>query len=180
MKYQFYLPEGYSTKDLIAMHKLLEKRGKIIRFLTPPLRLAMICLGIYLIVNSYSLGSGGYVDNISESPAFVRLVGLIWIGLSVLYYHLKAWGSRRAMMQHLGAITVTVNEDGVSERTQQGGTNQHYEDFVDACVFQDRWFLFQTPYHACILPKSALTEGDPEQFEAFWAEMTGKPVTHMK
>lgn len=180
MKFCFYMPEGYLMKDIIAMHKLLEKRGKLSRWLVLPIRLAMIVLGIYLIVNSYSLGSGGYVDNISESPVFVRLVGLIWIGLSVFYYRLKAQGSRRAMMQHLGAITITVNEDGVSERTHQGGTNQHYEDFVGACAFQDRWFLFQTPYHACILPKSALTEGDPEQFEAFWAEMTGKPVTHMK
>lgn len=180
MKFRFYMPEGYLTKDIIAMHKLLEKRGKLSRWLIPPLRLAMIALGAYLILNSYSLGSGGYVDNISESPAFVRLVGMIWIGLAVFFYHLKAWNSRRAMVKHLGAITIELNEELVSERTQQGGSNQHYEDFLSACEFQGRWFLFQTPYHACILPKSALTDGDPEQFEAFWAEKTGKPVTHMK
>ena len=180
MKFRFYMPEGYLTKDIIALHKLLEKRGKLAKWLVPPLRLAMIALGVYLIVSSYSLGTGIYADHISESPAFVRLVGMIWIGLSVSYYYLKARGSRRAMVQHLGAITITLDEDCVSERTQQGGTNQHYEDFLCACEFQDRWFLFQTPYHACILPKSALAEGDPEQFEAFWAKMTGKPVTHMK
>ena len=43
-------------------------------------------------------------------------------------------------------------------------------------MYKKYWILFQNNYHAKILPQTAMTTGNPENFPAFWVEKTGMSI----
>ena len=49
-----------------------------------------------------------------------------------------------------------------------------------AYAYKEYWLLFLDKRHACILPRAAITVGDPDDFLDFWTEKTGIPIKKIK
>lgn len=69
---------------------------------------------------------------------------------------------------------------GVTAQTSKGVAHYHYNSLQDAYDDQKRWFLFLDKRHAFVLPKEAMTMGNPEMFVDFWKSKSGKDMIKIK
>lgn len=179
-KFQFELP-GYSRQDLLALNKLSVKKSKLYRWLTPLFRLICCLVGIFFLLTGVLLIYGSCTGFLRRwaLAAFSIVLGFLWLYMGVFHFQRSAWRSRRLLLRDAGDIHVVFSEDGMVEDSKKGSGFYHYDAFVGAYDYCDRWFLFLDKRHAAILPRAAMTAGDPEAFGAFLEEKLGKPVLHI-
>ena len=179
MTFTFHMPEGYSTADLVALNKVHTKRGKIRRWLIPALRAVFTLGGLLLVLGAaLLLACGGVEDGLLPSIVIFFVVGILWILIGLFHYRIGAWNSRRLTIRDLGSITVTLDEEGISEITGKGSALHPYAAFAGAACYRDILFLFLDKNHAMILPYAAMTGGTAAELEAFWARHSSLPIQH--
>lgn len=178
MEFRFELSNGCLAQELVALNKLYAKKSKIRRWTTPLLRLFFVLVGGAFVLSSLSCLDGGYVG---ETPvwrlvAVPLVIGLLWLFLGLFYFRFSAWKSRRMMLENSGSFLFVLDDEGVTEQTSKGVAHYHYDSFQEAYDDQKRWFLFLDKHHAFILPKEAMTMGNPEMFADFWKSKSGKDI----
>lgn len=179
MTFTFHMPEGYSTADLVALNKVHTKRGKIRRWLIPVLRVVLTLGGILLVLGtSLLLACGGAEDGRLLSIVVFFVVGILSILVGLFHYRISAWNSQRLTIRDLGSITVTLDEEGISEITGKGSALHSYAAFAGAACYRDILFLFLDKNHAMILPYAAMTGGTAAELEAFWTRHSNLPIQH--
>ena len=182
MEFRFELPDGYLYQDMLMLCRAYVRKSPVRRWLDRLFRLCLILYGGAWILSALSWLDGGYVG---ETPlwmlvAWPMLIGLFLLALGLFLDRLSAWGSRRRNLQNLGHLSVCLNDDGVIVETKKGKDIRPYGAFTEACAYKEYWLLFLDKRHAEILPRSAMTAGDPDAFPAFWAEKTGMPIKKIK
>lgn len=182
MEFRFELPNGYSTQELMVLNKLSIQARKLRRWITPLFRLFSIVVGVAFILSGLSWLDGGYVGEtpIWQLVALPLAAGLLWLLGGLFYFRLSAWQSRCMMLKNSGGFLIVLDDEGVTETTSKGTAHYHYSSFQHAYTDQKRWFLFLDKRHAFILPKEAMTMGDPEMFADFWKSKSGKDIIHVK
>ena len=181
MAFTFSMPGGYSTADLVNLNRIHTKLGKVRRWLVPVLRVVFTLGGLFLIASAaLLLAYGGAEDGLLTSIVVFFLVGLLWLLLGLFRYRLSAWNSRRLTLRDLGSITVTVDEEGVTETTDKGRALHPYSAFVGAACYRDTLFLFLDKNHALILPFAAMTGGTATELDGFWARHSGLPIQYFE
>lgn len=180
-QFQFTLP-GYSNQDLLALNKLVVKRSKFYRWLIPLIRLFFCSAGIFFLLMGALLIYGSRVGAESNWSLTVLaiLLGLLWLYMGVFYYQRRVRGSRRMTMKDIGQISVSFSDEGVEEQSNKGRVNYRYDAFVGAYDYCERWFLFLDKRHAIVLPRAAMTAGEPEAFAAFLEQKLQNEVIHIK
>ena len=178
MEFHFELPDGYSYQDMLMLCRAYVRKGPVRRWLDRLFRLCMILLGGAWILSALSWLDGGYVG---ETPLWIlvacpMLIGLFLLALGLFLDRLSAWGSRRRNLQDLGRISVCLDADGVIVETKKGKDIRPYSAFTEAYACKGYWLLFMDKRHAYILPQTAMTTGNPEDFPAFWVEKTGMSI----
>lgn len=182
MEFRFELSDGYSLQELVALNKLYVKKSKIRRWTTPLFRLLFILVGVSFILSSLSWLDGGYVGEtpVWQLVAVPLVIGLLWLFLGLFYFRISAWKSRRMMLKNTGSFLFVLDDEGVTEQTSKGVAHFHYNSFQEAYDDQKRWFLFLDKRYAFILPKEAMTMGNPEMFVDFWKSKSGKDMIKIK
>ena len=182
MEFRFELPDGYSYQEMLALYRGYVRKNAVRRWIVRLLRLYLILSGGLLIFSSFSWLDGGYVG---ETPlwtlvAWPFFTGLLLLAIGLFQERLAAWVSRRRNLQNSGRLSVCLNDDSVMTETKKGTEVRPYSAFTEAYVYKENWLLFLDKRHAYILPRFAMTEGDPGAFPAFWTEKTGKPMKKIK
>lgn len=181
MQFCFVLPQGYETKDLIALNRIFVKRGKIRRWIVPMLHIAMSVYGGALLISGLGiLIPGETLDLKYLHVAILPLIlGVFLLCLGLFSYRIGACFSKRSMIRNMGGITVSISESGVLEQLEKKGTTyRNFSAYVDAACYRDRYFLFVDKSHAIILPKCAITEGTTNDFEKCWQKWSGIPIVY--
>lgn len=176
MNYQFCLPLGYATADLVNLNRVYVKMGPIRRWLRPLLRWAMTLCGAALLVVGAVMLVGGAEDGLIISTIIFLVVGLLWLLVGLFANRVNAWSSRRLMMKGLGNITVILDESGVTETSDKGTALHPFSAFVDVVYYRNTYFLFFDKRHAIILPTRAMTQGSPATFADWWSQHSGKEI----
>ena len=181
MEFRFELPDGYSLRDMFVFNRVVVKRGRVQRWLVPLLRLGMILIGAAMVLVACSLLNGG----VGETPPWGEILaqlfaGIYLLALGIFFDWMNAWHSKRMQPRNVRFYDVTLTDDGLTEISGIGLTHCDYSAFTEACAYKEYWLLFLDKRHAEILPRSAMTVGDPDAFPAFWAEKTGIPIKKIK
>lgn len=179
MRFEFYMPNGYATNDLMNLSRVYIKMGTVRRWLRPLLRGLMILCGAVLVLGgAILLFSGAAEEGLGSAIVIFLVIGCLWLLIGLFAHRLNAWGSRRLMIKGLESITVTLDETGVAETTNKGTALHPYKAFVDVVCYRNTYFLFLDKRHAIILPVQTMTQGSPAIFDGCWLQMGGKPIRH--
>lgn len=179
-RFCFELP-GYCWQDLLALNRLNVKKSKLYRWLIPLLRVVMCLVGGFAFLIAAMLiydACHGAKMNWVLLAAFL-LLGLLWLYAGLFYYHRRARKSRRLALQDAGGIRIEFSGEDITGNDKKGCASYCYDAFAGAYDYCDRWFLFLDKRHALILPRTAMTEGDPEAFVRFLEKKIGT-VVHIK
>mgnify|MGYP004491339729 CR=1 FL=1 len=182
MEFRFELPDGYSYQDMLTLCRVYRRKSTVRRWLSRLFRLAMLLFGGSMLLSALWWLDGGYTG---ETPLWVLtawplFMGTLLLALALFQDYLAAWGSRRRNLQNTGSILVCLNEDGVTLETKAGRETRPYSAFTDVCACKGYWLLFLDQRHAYILPRAAMTAGDPDAFSDFLTEKIGKPAEKIK
>ena len=182
MEFRFELPDGYSYQAIRALYRGYVCKNAVRRWLNRLFRLCLILGGSLFVLSALSWLNSGYVG---EAPlwtwvAWPMFMGLLFLILGLFQERLAAWANWRRNRQSLGHISVCLNDDNVTAETKRGTEIRSYSAFTEASVYKEYWLLFLDKRHAEILPRSAMTVGDPDAFPAFWEEKTGMPIKKVK
>lgn len=175
MTFRFELPNGYSTADLIALNKLSQRRDKVRRLGVPIFRLFLAVLSVSFFFSAYTC----WRDSSLSKGIFSLVMGVLLLLLAGAYFPITARLTRLLLGKSIGGITLILDDENFTSQSQNGSEHCPYDAFSGAFLFQDRWFLMLDAQHAMVLPKSALTQGDPAAFAGFWQEKTGKAIQEL-
>lgn len=169
--YQFQY--DYSLEDLNALSRVAGKtyrRTKVVVF-----RTVLALLGVaYLYVGGVLIAGGGTLVGI------ILLVAAALFGSLAIFYHQgTAWRSKRMMVEGMGSLTVTLEEEGLRGESGLGEEFFLYSAIIGAFHYRDRYFLFLDERHATLLPERALTEGDPAGLRSFLTEKLGAEIKEL-
>lgn len=164
MRFEFYMPEGYSEEDLLKLIEAYDRR-KPVRYW------GTILFRGFLVIFGFMMIAGGLMLTLSGNASPVSLVGMVagvmWVTLGFLFKKFRTMKSRRAMLQNTGSVTITFDDCGALVQTEKGSTNYPYSSFETLVSYQDTWFVFLDDRHALILPESAMNQGVLGDFELF-------------
>ena len=176
MEFRFELPEGYSYQDVLALMRVLIRKRKIGRWVRLLFRIFLISAGCILLWISCSQW-----NRVREGYALLlaaMIVGILGVATGVFVYsaHVAAWLSWRMQAKDIGRTCICLDGSVLTEESKKGTEIRPYSAFQEAYSYKKYWILFQNNYHAKILPQTAMTTGNPEDFPAFWVEKTGMPI----
>ena len=176
MEFRFELPEGYSYQDVLALMRVLIRKRKIGRWVRLLSRIFLISAGCILLWISCSQW-----NRVREGYALLlaaMIVGILGVATGVFVYsaHVAAWLSWRMQAKDKGRICICLDDSVLTEESKKGTEIRPYSAFQEAYLYKKYWILFQNNYHAKILPQTAMTTGNPENFPAFWVEKTGMSI----
>ena len=180
MEFRFELPDGYSLRDMLAFVKVHYRKNKIRR-----LQDLLICLFVIIMAGVLILSIiFGMDSDLDIKPAWnilpLILLCIFCFLISDIFNYLIAWLVWRQEAKNISPVCVCLNDDGLTLKSPKGTEVRPYSAFTKAWVYKEYWLLFLDKHHAEILPRSAMTVGDPDAFPAFWAEKTGIPIKKFK
>lgn len=176
MEFRFELPDGYSYQDVLALMRVLIRKRKIGRWVRLLSRIFLISAGCILLWISCSQWNRVREGQVLLLAAMI--VGILGVAAGVFVYsaHVAAWLSWRMQAKDKGRTCICLDDSVLTEESKKGTEIRPYSAFQEAYSYKKYWILFQNNYHAKILPQTAMTTGNPENFPAFWVEKTGMPI----
>ena len=176
MEFRFELPEGYSYQDVLALMRVLIRKRKIGRWVRLLSRIFLISAGCILLWISCSQWNRVREGQVLLLAAMI--VGILGVAAGVFVYsaHVAAWLSWRMQAKDKGRTCICLDDSVLTEESKKGTEIRPYSAFQEAYSYKKYWILFQNNYHAKILPQTAMTTGNPEDFPAFWVEKTGMSI----
>ena len=174
--YRFELPDGCSYQDVLALMRVLIRKRKIGRRVRLLSRIFLISAGCILLWISCSQWNRVREGQVLLLAAMI--VGILGVAAGVFVYsaHVAAWLSWRMQAKDKGRTCICLDDSVLTEESKKGTEIRPYSAFQEAYLYKKYWILFQNNYHAKILPQTAMTTGNPEDFPAFWVEKTGMPI----
>ena len=171
MRFQFKLT--YAFEDLLVLNRVVRK--------TYRRRPARLIRGFCFLLGALCVPAGGVLLYLGETAMGLLglLVSLVLLAQSVWYDRINAWTTRRLLLKDTGEITVTLEEDGIRERSLKGEGFYPYEAVIGGFACRGRYLLFLDKKHGAILPERAITEGDPAALGVWPAEKLGKEITEV-
>ncbi len=175
MRYQFYLPDGLTFQDYLEFSHLSYRkfpqpgliRGRRSLCFTGGLSLA-VGLGMAVLY----LGRMSLIRAIITG--FLILLG-VWIlykyGFSFFKY--SAADTMRKTRGQRGAVTFTLDEDGVENSTGDSSYRCEFDDVRHIYSIGGLYVLLSVHGAAFLLPRRALVAGDPDGLEDFLRTKTG-------
>ena len=176
MEFRFELPDGYSYQDVLALMRVLIRKRKIGRWVRLLSRIFLISAGCILLWISCSQWNRVREGQVLLLAAMI--VGILGVAAGVFVYsaHVAAWLSWRMQAKDKGRTCICLDDSVLTEESKKGTEIRPYSAFREAYLYKKYWILFQNNYHAKILPQTAMTTGNPENFPAFWMEKTGMSI----
>ena len=176
MEFRFELPDGYSYQDVLALMRVLIRKRKIGRWVRLLSRIFLISAGCILLWISCSQWNRVREGQVLLLAAMI--VGILGVAAGVFVYsaHVAAWLSWRMQAKDKGRTCICLDDSVLTEESKKGTEIRPYSAFQEAYLYKKYWILFQNNYHAKILPQTAMTTGNPENFPAFWVEKTGMSI----
>ena len=174
MKCVFTVSGGYDVTDLLLLNRLYGKRNKkryaldiIVRCVKIAVAAVLLYAGIFGVIK-------GSVSTLMRVLFIV--VGAEELLSGALHDRIRAARSKRMLRSRLGSVTVTLDEDGITEKTDAGENSALYSVVDTVYDWQGRWFLFLTDGHALLLPKSCMNGAGEAEVSEFLAEKIGKKI----
>ena len=176
MEFRFELPDGYSYQDVLALMRVLIRKRKIGRWVRLLSRIFLISAGCILLWISCSQWNRVREGQVLLLAAMI--VGILGVAAGVFVYsaHVAAWLSWRMQAKDKGRTCICLDDSVLTAESKKGTEIRPYSAFQEAYLYKKYWILFQNNYHAKILPQTAMTTGNPENFPAFWVEKTGMSI----
>lgn len=176
MQFQFYFPKGYETRDLILLNKTAARAFH--RWWNLLSRVLLCGLGaVTLLGGILTLTAAGGTHEMLSASLFPMILGAAWLVLGLENFRLSAWLSRRLQIRNAGGVTVTLDDGGVTEATQnKGSTRYEYSAFTAVFRRGTTYVLFLDRKHALLLPERVLTRGDPNALGSFLHDRLQMPV----
>ena len=180
MEFRFELPDGYSYQDVLALMRVLIRKRKIGRWVRLLSRIFLISAGCILLWISCSQWNRVREGQVLLLAAMI--VGILGVAAGVFVYsaHVAAWLSWRMQAKDKGRTCICLDDSVLTEESKKGTEIRPYSAFQEAYLYKKYWILFQNNYHAKILPQTAMTTGNPENFPDFWVEKTGMSIKTIK
>ena len=165
-----------SYQDVLALMRVLIRKRKIGRWVRLLSRIFLISAGCILLWISCSQWNRVREGQVLLLAAMI--VGILGVAAGVFVYsaHVAAWLSWRMQAKDKGRTCICLDDSVLTEESKKGTEIRPYSAFQEAYLYKKYWILFQNNYHAKILPQTAMTTGNPENFPAFWVEKTGMSI----
>lgn len=169
----FQFQYDYTLEDMNALSRVTAKTYRRKKVLI--LRVVLALLGLaYLFVGGVMLSGKGTVPGL-----ILMAAGLLFGAMAVFYHQGTAWRSKRMLMEGMGSLTVTLEEEGLRGKSGLGEEFFPYSAIIGGYRYRERYFLFLDKRHAMLLPERALTRGDGAGLKAFLSERIGKEIKEL-
>lgn len=160
----FQFQYDYTLEDMNALSRVTAKTYRRKKVLI--LRVVLALLGLaYLFVGGVMLSGKGTIPGLILIAA-----GLLFGAMAVFYHQGTAWRSKRMMVEGMGSLTVTLEEEGLRGKSGLGEEFFLYSAVIGGYHYRERYFLFLDKRYATLLPERALTQGDPAGLRSFLIE----------
>ena len=166
----------YNMETLTAMAKGLrrtvrKKRSRRVHIFAA----VVLILGLLTIL---ATTAGG--EPLGASGVVTLLAMLVVILVSLFEDKLNAWFARKRLLPGTEHAAATFEEDGYVSATSMSESKFSYAQIV-AVAETERYFVFAlSSHHTQAYDKRTIRGGSVEDFRAFIAEKTGKPVADIK
>lgn len=170
----FQFQYDYTLEDMNALSRVTAKtyrRKKVLIYRTVLALLGVAYLGMGVLL----LSGGSMVPG-----AILLLAGVLFAAICIFYHQGTAWRSKRMLMEGMGSLTVTLEEEGLRGKSGLGEEFYPYSAVIGGYHFRERYFLFLDQRHAMLLPEQALTQGDGAGLKAFLSEKIGKEIKELR
>ena len=169
----FQFQFAYTLEDLTALSRAAGKT--YLRGRTLICRVSMALLAVaYLVFGGLLLSIGSTVSGL----VFMAF-GVCFAAFFLLYHRWSARLTRRRMMEGTGAMTVTLEEERISDKNEKAESTYPYSSIIGAYHYQERYFLFIDKRRALILPERGLTQGDMGSLRSFLEDKIGNTVVEL-
>ena len=166
----------YNMETLTAMAKGLrrtvrKKRSRRVHIFAA----VVLILGLLTIL---ATTAGG--EPLGASGVVTLLAMLVVILVSLFEDKLNAWFARKRLLPGTEHAAATFEEDGYVSATSMSESKFSYAQIV-AVAETERYFVFAlSSHHTQAYDKRTIRGGSVEDFRAFIAEKTGKPIANIK
>lgn len=166
----------YNMETLTAMAKGLrrtvrKKRSRRVHIFAA----VVLILGLLTIL---ATTAGG--EPLGASGVVTLLAMLVVILVSLFEDKLNAWFARKRLLPGTEHAAATFEEDGYVSATSMSESKFSYAQ-IAAVAETERYFVFAlSSHHTQAYDKRNIRGGSVEEFRAFIAEKTGKPVEDIK
>ena len=166
----------YNMETLTAMAKGLRKTVRKKRSRRVHIFAAVVLiLGLLTIL---ATTAGG--EPLGASGVVTLLAMLVVILVSLFEDKLNAWFARKRLLPGTEHAAATFEEDGYVSATSMSESKFSYAQIV-AVAETERYFVFAlSSHHTQAYDKRNICGGNVEDFRAFIAEKTGKPIEEIK
>ena len=166
----------YNMETLTAMAKGLRKTVRKKRSRRVHIFAAVVLiLGLLTIL---ATTAGG--EPLGASGVVTLLAMLVVILVSLFEDKLNAWFARKRLLPGTEHAAATFEEDGYVSATSMSESKFSYAQIV-AVAETERYFVFAlSSHHTQAYDKRTIRGGSVEDFRAFIAEKTGKPIANIK
>lgn len=151
----------YDFGDMLTLNRVAAKVNR--RVIVTILYIVLFLCGAFVALTGVlMLLAGDMVRGI-----LFLVIGAAYMALILFRRRIDAWRSKRMLLKGTGELTVTLDGEGVYERSAKGEAYYPWRVFLNGCHSGGRYLLFIDKRHAAILPERALVEGDPAALKAF-------------
>lgn len=171
----FELIVDYNTENLEAMCRTSVRLYK--RWTVRIARAFCFVVGIIQLLMSALLLAA---EGISVTPVVSLFLAAIFLCFALPYYRLTALRSKRMLLKGTGAITVTVDSEGVREKSQKGESFYPFSAICNLCLCRGHYILLIDKQHGIAFSKSMLVSGDWDALGAYLVERCGKPMQNIR
>ncbi len=135
----------------------------------------IVALDILLIALRWTLGE------LWTFQSVVTLgVGVVLTAVLLTEDQVNAFFAQKKMLPGTASVKSVFQEEHYTSVSAAATTEFRYEAVWQVCETADYFVLLLGPQHGQIYDKAALKGGTAEEFRAFIAEKTGKPVVSIK
>ena len=174
MKCVFAVSSGYDETDLLLLNRLFGKRNKNQRAVDVILRCVKITVAAVLLYAGLFGVSKGNVSTLMR-VLFIA-VGAVELVSGVMHDRVRAARAKRMMRRQMASVTFTLDEDGITEKTDTRENTAAYGSVDAVYYWKERWFLFLADGHAVLLPKRCMQGAGEAEFSEFLENKTGKMI----
>lgn len=107
-------------------------------------------------------------------------IGVLLVVILLTEDQVNAFFAEKKMLPGTSSARSVFTEEGYTSATEAAVTEFHYESVRQVCETPAYFVLLFSERHGQIYDKAALSGGTAEEFRAFIAEKTGKPVAYIK
>ncbi len=153
---------SYTHQDLVALNRAARKayrRGSLFfRLAGGVIGASSLFMGILMIKETGPVG----LPNV--------LLGVLLVGSALWYDHINARFSRRMLMRGTGEYTMTVEAEGLWEKSLKGESFYPYGSMIGVIRCRECYLFFLDKKHAAILPERVVPAEERAAVEGYLKE----------